>query len=74
MPADVKPFEVVLILALPPIRPDLDSGGYPLNRGAIIRLANELKRHAANPKVKAIKVEVEQKGIAVSIASHRPAG
>lgn len=72
MSADPKPHQVSLILALPPIRPDMDSGGFPLDRAAIIGLADQLRRHAMNLNVAAIKVEVQEKGIAVSIASHKP--
>lgn len=66
---DVNPHQVFLILALPPIRPDINSGGYVLDRGSVLTLATELQRHAKTMTVKAIKVSVEPGGIQISIAS-----
>lgn len=72
MSNEPKQHQAALIFALPPIRPDVDSGGYILDRGAIMSLAKELIRHARNQNVKAIRVSIEPNGVQVGIASHRP--
>lgn len=72
MPDDVKQHQCVLILALQPFRPDLNSGGYALDRGTIMTMAKEIRRHAMDQNVKAIRLSVEPSGIQISIASRQP--
>lgn len=68
---EIRPFEVAIRIELAPIRPDVDQETTVQNRGAMIRLAKELGRHAANPRVEAIRIKFEGTGIAIAIATRK---
>jgi hypothetical protein len=69
--AEIRPHQLSLVVALPPIRPDIDSGGYVYDRTAIIRWARELELRAQDMTLEAIRLELSPAGLGLGVASRK---
>lgn len=68
---DIPQSCIALRAKIPAGRPDLDSGGGVYDRLAVIRIAKELIAKAMDPKIEAVRIELEPNGLGISIATRR---
>lgn len=56
---------------IPAMRADADSGGAVYDRQAVIRIARELMAKASDPKIEAIRLDLDAAGLGISIATRK---